>query len=96
MGLANDLGRRLATCHGFSVLADGDVVGTVETPVFHGVAREPDFLVIRVTRPMRGTFRILPRAAVDDVDAEHWTITVGFTRDAVSNLPEGLPFAHRA
>jgi hypothetical protein len=89
-------GRRLSACHGFLVLADGDVVGTVETPVFHGVSSEPDFLVVRVIGTMPGTFRILPSVVVDEVDVEQWAITVGMTWDAVSALPEGLPLSRRA
>ena len=88
--------RRLSTCHGIVVVADGSVVGAVETPIFNGVSREPDFLVIRVIESMPGTFRVVPSAAVEDVDIEQWVITVGMTRDAFSALLEGLPFAHRA
>ena len=70
-------------------------MGTVETPIFHGVSREPDFLVIRVIDSMPGTFRVVPSTVVEDVDIELWVMTVGMTGEAFSALPEGLPFARR-
>jgi hypothetical protein len=95
MAASDAFGRRLASCHGFLVLARDGPVGTVETPVFYGVARDPDFLIIRVAEMMPGTFRIVAAALVEGVDPEQPAITLALTSREVGALPEGLPLASR-
>jgi hypothetical protein len=96
MALSRVLERHLRGCHGFAVVnIDGSPIGTFETPVFHGAALEPDFLIIRATDSMQGTFRVVSTAFVDDVEVERCVVSVAITSDEFARLPEGLPFANR-
>jgi hypothetical protein len=81
----------LARCHGFFVIAGGRPVGAIETPVFPGASSDPDFLVVRTSDAIPGTFRIVSAALVADVDAAGRSITLALDRDGVAALPEALP-----
>ncbi len=95
MAASEGLGRRLAGCHGYVVVAADGPIGSVETPVFFGVSREPDFLIVRVAGSMRGTFRIVSTGSVKDVAVERAALTLGMTSREVASLPEVLPLASR-
>ena len=80
----------LACCHGYAVAAGGRRVGIVETPVFAAGAREPDYLIVRTSSEISGTFRTVPAALVEGLDLGG-TITLAVSSDAVAELPEHLP-----
>lgn len=88
-------GSGLAASHGFSVQAGEAPVGSVETPVFAGSSIEPDYLVVRTTETIPGTFRVVSAAFVREVDPVGRRMTLGLSRDALTALPESLPIQQR-
>lgn len=96
MALSRAFERHLRGCHGFAVVdADSTPIGTVETPVFHGVALEPDFLIIRAADSIQGTFRVVSIAFIAEVIVERCLVWLAITSDEFARLPEELPFANR-
>jgi hypothetical protein len=85
----------LARCHGFYVLAGGQPVGAIETPVFPGPSSEPDFLLVRTEDSIPGTFRLVSAALVEDVDPAARSVTLALDREALTSLPEELPLIDR-
>jgi anti-anti-sigma regulatory factor len=81
----------LARCHGFSVTAGGRRIGVVETPVFPTAAGDPDYLIVRTTAAVPGTFRVAPVAAVAAVDPAGHELALDLTWEDASALPERLP-----
>jgi hypothetical protein len=82
---------RLARCHGYVVAAGGRPIGSVETPAFHGATREPDYLIVRTSDAITGTFRVVSAARVAAIDPVRRVITLDISSDAVAALPERLP-----
>ena len=81
----------LARCHGYRVAA-GDVdIGEVETPIFSGPRVEPDFLLVRTTGTIAGTFRAVPAAFVVDVDPARRRVAIAADDERIAALPEHLP-----
>ena len=66
--------RLLARCNGFTVVADGEVVGRVATPVFSGTKLLPDYLLVRVADATPGTYLAIPPALITDADPESRTL----------------------
>lgn len=85
----------LAHCHGYLVAASDAPVGVVETPVFAAAASDPDYLIVRTSRQIAGTFRAVPAALVSHVDLEQRLITLAARPDDVAALPERLPLERR-
>jgi hypothetical protein len=83
----------LARCHGFFVIAGGRPIGAIETPVFPGAASDPDFLVVRTSDSIPGTFRVVSAALVAGVDDEERSVTLALDSDEVAALPEALPLS---
>jgi hypothetical protein len=67
----------LARCHGFTVAAGDEPLGTVETPVFSGKGLRPDYLIVRTTGSALGGFADVPIALVSEIDAERRRIRLG-------------------
>jgi hypothetical protein len=80
--------RLLARCNGFDVTAEGDVIGTVATPVFSGTNLLPDFLLVRVAAPIPGVFRAFTTDQIDDIDALSGNVELGLTVREVASSPE--------
>ena len=59
----------LARCHGFRVVANGDVIGVVETPVFSGSSLGPDSLIVRTAERIPATFSTISVGAVERIDS---------------------------
>jgi hypothetical protein len=78
-------------CHGFAVLAGDHTIGCVETPLFPGSVRDPDFLVVRTVQTISGTFRVVSASLVSNVDLETRTIRLALEPESVASLPEYLP-----
>lgn len=68
--------RVLARCNGFTVIADGKVVGSVATPVFSGTKLLPDYLLVRLAKSIPGTYWAVPATLVADADPESQTVVV--------------------
>ena len=83
--------RGLAFCHGFTVATGDASVGAVETPLFTGAASSPDYLIIRTTDVIPGSFRAVPATLVEEVDPARRLITLCVDRDTIAALPEHLP-----
>jgi hypothetical protein len=81
----------LERCHGFLVDARGRLVGSVETPLFPGATRDPDYLVVRTTDAFEGTFRFIPTRWVAAVDDRRHRVLLDADAEAVSSLPRKLP-----
>ena len=64
--------RVLARCNGYAVSAGGEVIGSVETPVFSGTKLRPDYLIVRLGEELRE----LPPEAIVSVDAASHTLFV--------------------
>jgi len=69
--------RVLARCNGFDVAAGGQVVGSVETPVFSGTKLQPDYLIVRLGDELRE----VPPEAIVSVDAASRTLFLGVDAD---------------
>ncbi len=80
--------RALARSNGFTVLAGGEVVGAVATPVFSGTKLLPDYLLVRVAESVPGAYRAIPPALIADADAASETIVLEIGPDEVRVLPE--------
>jgi hypothetical protein len=93
MSRTGTVGPALARCHGFSVTAGGRRIGVVETPVFPTATSEPDYLIVRTTAALPGTFRVVPVASVAALDAAVDEIALDLAWEDVSALPERLPLA---
>lgn len=81
----------LAHCHGYVVAAADAQIGVVETPVFADAACEPDYLIVRTSTAITGTFRAVPAALVAHVNPHRRMITLAADPDEVAALPERLP-----
>jgi hypothetical protein len=81
----------LSHCHGYRVLAGGQEVGAVETPIFWGPLSEPEFLLIRTSDVISGTFRVMPVGLVVAVDPGARLLAIGLGSDGVAALPESMP-----
>jgi len=90
------LGQRpeLEHCHGFAICAGDDHIGFVETPLFPDDLRQPDFLVVRTSAAIPGTFRVVSTALIHAVDAERRVIRLVLTPAEAASLPEYLPLVH--
>lgn len=64
--------RVLARCNGYDVSAGGEVVGSVETPVFSGTKLQPDYLIVRLGDELRE----LPPESIVSIDAASRTLFV--------------------
>lgn len=80
--------RVLARCNGFSVTAQGEVVGEVATPVFSGTKLLPDHLLVRVAESIPGTFRAIPPEHISGADAGSQTVFLAISPDEVAVMPE--------
>lgn len=94
--MATSGGGQLACCHGYSVAAGRRRIGTVETPMFAADAAAPDYLIVRMSPEIAGTFRLVPAALVASVDRELRTVTLAADGDAIVALPERLPLDGRS
>jgi hypothetical protein len=86
----------LACCHGYGVTAGEVEIGHVETPIFAGLAREPEFLLVRTSRAISGTFRVVPAGIVVWIDRDGRRIAITVDVNAVDALPEWLPLGRVA
>ena len=82
--------RPLAGSHGFTVAAEGISIGSVETPVFPETGIDPDYLVVRTSDHVPGTFRIVPATLIERVDAGSQLVVLAIGADAFAALPERL------
>ena len=80
--------RVLARCNGFTVVADGEVVGRVATPVFSGTRLLPDYLLVRLAESIPGTYCAIPTALIADADAESEIVQLDLGVDELHLLPE--------
>jgi hypothetical protein len=91
MGTSSSIG--LACCHGYVVAAGGLEVGRVETPIFSGALREPEFLLVRTSPAIAGTFRFVPSGLVVELDREGRRLELAGDGASIAALPESLPLA---
>jgi hypothetical protein len=82
------IARVLARCNGFTVIAGGEVVGAVATPVFSGTKLLPDYLLVRVAESIPGAYRAIPPALITQADPESETVFLEIGLDEVRVLPE--------
>jgi hypothetical protein len=80
--------RVLARCNGFTVVADGEVVGRVATPVFSGTRLLPDYLLVRLAESIPGRYCAIPTALIGDADAESETVGLEIGVDEIRLLTE--------
>jgi len=85
--------RLLASCHGYAVEADDGRVGQVETPLFPPSGDRPDYLVLRVGRPIWTRRPVVSTALVTHVDQRSRLVRVRGTCEQIAHLPEHLPLA---
>ena len=90
IGLVRGVADPLGQAHGFSVVAVDGPCGAVQTPVFPPNTRDPDFVVVRVPGPP-ARYRLVPAAAVLEVDRGRELVRLGLTRAQVARLSERLP-----
>jgi hypothetical protein len=88
-------GGQLAWGHGFAVAPGLRPIGAIETPLFAGPATAPDYLLVRTSGAIDGTFRAVPTSLVVDVDIPRRAITLGTDHDSIAALPEHLPLERR-
>lgn len=81
----------LACCHGYLVVAGGLDVGRVETPIFSGALREPEFLMVRTSSAIAGTFKVVPTRIVVAVEPDGRRLEIAVDAGGVDALPERLP-----
>jgi len=91
VALSPETVRVLARCNGFQVQAGGEIVGSVETPVFSGTALLPDYLIVRTRESIPGGFRLVPPDLVENVDAAGRVVTLDLTVQALADLDEPGP-----
>jgi hypothetical protein len=80
--------RVLARCNGFTVIARGEVVGDVATPVFSGTKLLPDYLLVRLSETVPGTYCAVPAALITDADADSETVMLEISVDELRVLPQ--------
>jgi hypothetical protein len=81
--------RVLARCNGFTVIAGDELVGTVATPVFSGTKLLPDYLLVRLTESIPGTYYNVPTTRVADADAEEEVVVLDIEVDKLRRLLDG-------
>lgn len=86
----------LACCHGYRVVAGELDVGHVETPIFSGALSEPEFLLVRTSSAISGTFKIVPTGVVVVVEPDGRRLEIAVDAAAVDALPERLPLTRFA
>ena len=86
---------RLGRCHGFAVYVDGTPIGFVETPLFPGLARDPDYVLVRTSSALAGTYRVVSTALIDGIDVARRHIRLSLDAEGVGALPERLPLVGR-
>jgi hypothetical protein len=92
MGLESRDGETLADCHGYIVLADDGLLGTVEEPAFGGPdSSQPGYLVVRA--PSHGLTRrvFVPASMVCRLDVDDELVYVQGRVWELSRLPKPLP-----
>lgn len=91
MRLSLETIRVLARCNGFRVEAGGEIVGSVETPVFSGTALLPDYLIVRTRESIPGRFRLVPPEVVENVDPADHVVVLDLTVQEVADLDDPGP-----
>lgn len=71
-------------------MAEDGLVGEVETPLFPRDSRDPEYLVIRASRPFARR-RIVSVALVTGVDPDREVVLVRGSAREIASLPEHLP-----
>ena len=81
--------RVLARCNGFTVVAGDKLVGTVATPVVSGTKLLPDYLLVRLTESLPGTYYNVPTTRVADADPEEEVVVLDIEVDKLRRLLDG-------
>lgn len=89
-GPASDV---LAQCHGWRVDALDATIGRVETPLFPGASRAPDYLVLRTAGEHGWSFPIVPVGRIARVDRDGERLTLALTVEEIRRCPRRLPLA---
>jgi len=91
VGLESRDGETLANCHGYIVLADDGLLGTVDAPVFEPDSSEPRYLVVRA--PSHGLTRrvFVPASVVRRVNVDDELVYVQGRVSELSRLQNALP-----
>jgi len=80
--------RVLARCNGFAVVAGGEEIGRVATPVFSGTRLLPDYLLVRLAESVPGTYCAVPTSLISDADAGSEVVRLEIGLDELRLLAE--------